>query len=99
MEPYRELQMPDDDNMDGGSDSPRSNKRQKSSHGGCGSHEKAMSKGADALGFEPSTRDSTWVSRSDTDPDFPLVPSAKTMALKALLLKSFEEAPLDKVCF
>jgi hypothetical protein len=91
--------MPDDDNMDGGSDAPRSNKRHKSSHGGVSKQGLSLSKGVDALGFEPLTKDSTWVTRSDSDPDFPLVPSAKTTALKALLLKGFEEAPLDKVCF
>jgi hypothetical protein len=91
--------MPDDDNMDGGSDATRPSKRHKSSHGGLSKQERSLSKGVDELGFEPSTKDSTWVTRSDHDPDFPLVPSAKTTALKALLLKGFEEAPLDKVCF
>jgi len=57
------------------------------------------SKGRDAMGFEPSTKDSTWVNRSDIDPGFPLVPSAKTTALKSVLLKGFAEAPADKVSF
>ncbi|PQE14945.1 dna repair rad5 protein [Rutstroemia sp. NJR-2017a WRK4] len=96
-EPYRELDMPDDDNMDGGSDVTRPSKRHKSSHGGFSKQERSLSKGVDELGFEPFTKDSTWVTRSDHDRDFPLVPSAKTAALKALLLKGFEEAPLDKV--
>jgi len=60
---------------------------------------KYNSKGLDALGFEPSTKDSTWVHQSDVDPDFPLAPSAKTTALKAILLKGFIEAPTDKVSF
>jgi hypothetical protein len=56
----------------------------------------AESKGRDALGFEPAV-ESLWLYKSDVDPDFPLAPSAKTAALKATLLKGFEEAPLDKV--
>ena len=58
-----------------------------------------LSKGRDLMGFEPITNDSTWVTKSDKDDGFPLTPSTKTTALKALLLKGFEEAPLDKVCF
>ena len=57
----------------------------------------AESKGRDALGFEPAV-ESLWLYKSDVDPEFPLAPSAKTAALKATLLKGFEEAPLDKVC-
>ena len=53
-------------------------------------------KGADALGFEPKVVGSTWVDKSDDD-SFPLIPSAKTAALKAILLKGFREAPTDKV--
>ncbi|KAL2066010.1 hypothetical protein VTL71DRAFT_2081 [Oculimacula yallundae] len=56
-----------------------------------------FSKGRDLMGFEPKATDSTWVTKSDTDANFPLTPSTKTAALKALLLKGFEEAPLDKV--
>ncbi|CZS91311.1 related to protein RIS1 [Rhynchosporium graminicola] len=56
-----------------------------------------LSKGKDLMGFEPKTADSSWVTKSDIDPDFPLTPSTKTAALKALLLKGFAEAPLDKV--
>jgi len=41
--------------------------------------------------------ESTWLTQSDNDPEFALAPSAKTAALKATLLKGFEEAPLDKV--
>ncbi|TVY33570.1 putative ATP-dependent helicase, partial [Lachnellula subtilissima] len=54
------------------------------------------SKGRDALNFEPAV-ESIWLYKSDVDPEFPLTPSAKTTALKATLLKGFEEAPLDKV--
>lgn len=56
----------------------------------------ANSKGIDFLGHEPPT-ESTWVPKSDHTPNFPLTPSAKTAALKAILLKGFNEAPLDKV--
>ena len=56
----------------------------------------ANSKGIDLLGHEPLT-ESTWVPKSDYTPNFPLTPSAKTAALKAILLKGFDEAPLDKV--
>jgi SNF2 family DNA or RNA helicase len=56
----------------------------------------ANSKGRDALGFEPMA-ESTWLTQSDNDEAFPLTPSAKTAALKATLLKGFDEAPLDKV--
>lgn len=73
------------------------NKRQKSSNDGSRRPRGIRSKGIDALGFEPFTKDSTWVTKSDYDPDFPLIPSAKTTALKALLLKGFQEAPDDKV--
>lgn len=58
-----------------------------------------FSKGRDLMGFEPITNDSTWVSKSDREEGFTLTPSTKTTALKALLLKGFEEAPLDKVGF
>jgi len=57
------------------------------------------SKGRDAMGFEPSTKDSSWLHRSDLDPELPLAPSAKTAALKAVLLKGFAEAPADKASF
>lgn len=40
---------------------------------------------------------SSWVTKSDHDDNFPLVPSAKTTALKATLLAGFNEAPTDKV--
>lgn len=57
-------------------------------------------KGKDASGFEPHTMYSSWLERSDTNPDeFPLTASAKTTALKAILLRGFTEAPFDKVCF
>lgn len=57
------------------------------------------SKGRDALGFEMYTPFSTWLTQSDTDPNFPLTSSAKITVLKALLLNGFREAPMDKVCF
>lgn len=80
------------------SESSARNKRHKSSKSHANRPRGMESKGLDALGFEPFTKDSTWVTRSDHDPNFPLIPSAKTTALKALLLKGFEEAPDDKVC-
>lgn len=55
--------------------------------------DKIDSKGKDALGWEPKTPYSNWVSQSDWDPDFPLVPSAKTATVKSLLLKAFREPP------
>lgn len=104
VEPYTDLEIPDDENMDSSPSqtaesegSFRSNKRQKSSDDFSRRSRRSVSKGVDALGFEPSTKDNTWVTRSDHDPAFPLLPSAKTTALKALLLKGFEEAPDDKV--
>ncbi|RAL65691.1 hypothetical protein DID88_005359 [Monilinia fructigena] len=104
-EPYRDLEIPDDENMDSGPNQTQesetsargSNKRQKSSNDGSRRPRGIRSKGIDALDFEPFTKDNTWVTKSDYDPDFPLIPSAKTTALKALLLKAFQEAPDDKV--
>ncbi|ESZ97694.1 hypothetical protein SBOR_1881 [Sclerotinia borealis F-4128] len=104
-EPYSDLEIPDDDNMDSApsqaqgseSSSRGSSKRHKSSNESSGRPRGLRSKGIDALGFEPFTKDSNWVTKSDYDPNFPLIPSAKTTALKALLLKGFEEAPDDKV--
>jgi hypothetical protein len=55
------------------------------------------SKGRDALGFETQS-DCSWLLKSDHDPEFPLTPSTKTLALKSILLRGFAEAPLDKVC-
>ncbi|PMD36328.1 hypothetical protein L207DRAFT_435119 [Hyaloscypha variabilis F] len=55
-------------------------------------------KGKDATGFEPHTSHSEWLEMSDLHPEkFPLTASAKTTALKALLLRGFMEAPYDKV--
>jgi len=55
-------------------------------------------KGKDATGFEPHTSHSEWLEMSDLHPEqFPLTASAKTTALKALLLRGFMEAPFDKV--
>ena len=97
--------MNDDKDMpsDGGTTTP-SNKRQKgrnsrdnSCQGSTRRH--GGSKGRDAMDFEPASKDSTWIARSDYDPSFPLAPSAKTTALKAILLKGFIDAPLDKVNF
>lgn len=53
--------------------------------------------GTDAMGFEPSSAQSTWLDMSDNDPEIELVPSTKVAMLKSLLLKGFEEAPMDKV--
>ncbi|EHK98685.1 putative DNA repair protein RAD5 [Glarea lozoyensis 74030] len=54
--------------------------------------------GRDAFGFEPHTNHSTWLQQSDRkDSKIPLTSSAKITALKALLLKAFEEQPLEKI--
>jgi hypothetical protein len=90
-----------EDSLDGESmDAPESN----SERGGSQSKRRKFGKnigvgslGRDMLGFEPSVKDSSWVRKTD-DPTFPLAPSAKTAALKAVLLKGFQEAPDDKVC-
>ncbi|KAF7872861.1 uncharacterized protein EAF02_008932 [Botrytis sinoallii] len=102
--PYKDLEIPDDDGMDSGHNqaqesesSSRANKRRKTNNDNSRRTHGIKSKGLDALDFEPFTKDNTWVTRSDYDPKFPLIPSAKTTALKALLLKGFEEAPDDKV--
>lgn len=78
--------------------SSRASKRRKTNNDNSRRTHGIKSKGLDALDFEPFAKDDTWVTRSDYDPKFPLIPSAKTTALKALLLKGFEEAPDDKVC-
>jgi hypothetical protein len=53
--------------------------------------------GTDEMGFEPKSASSTWLNMSDRDPNAKLVPSTKVTVLKSLLLKGFEEAPMDKV--
>lgn len=93
FKPYRGFQDNDEDSIDSdidevggsGSSSGKGKKRKDRSGDKC----------TDACGFEPKVVGSTWVDRSD-EKDFPLVPSAKTAALKAILLKGFQEAPLDK---
>jgi SNF2 family DNA or RNA helicase len=98
FKPYKGPQANDEDGMegetvDGDSVSGSSNKGKKRKDrysGGSGS------KGVDALGYEPKVDHSTWVDKSDGN-DLPLVPSAKTVALKAILLKGFTDAPTDKV--
>jgi hypothetical protein len=101
FKPYKGPQANDEDTMDG--EGPEAD-RDTTGSGGSGGKKKrgkggfggSGSKGCDVLGFEPKVADSTWVPRSDRD-DFPLVPSAKTAALKAILLKGFNDAPMDKV--
>ena len=83
-----DMQSESQDGTSSGSQGSRSKKR-KNQHASAG-------KGADALGYEPMIKDSTWVDKTDND-SFPLVPSAKMVALKALLLKGFHAAPTDKV--
>jgi hypothetical protein len=78
-----------------GSPPSRGNKRQKTGRNGNGGDR--GSKGKDMMGFEPATKDTTWITKSDHDPSFPLTPSTKTAALKAILLKGFADAPMDKV--
>jgi hypothetical protein len=73
-------------------DTPGKNKKYKETH--------KNSKGKDASGFEPHTPYSQWLEMSDNDPEsFPLTASAKTTALKAILIKGFNDAPFDKVSF
>jgi hypothetical protein len=100
--PYHDLYVA---NEDGSSDTEFSDdydsvagsSRRRRNHVGSGSKKNNRSKGRDALGFEPKTSTSEWINKYDHDPDFPLTPSAKTTALKAILLKGFQEAPMDKV--
>ena len=94
FERYKEIpDANDEDNMES-SPLPSSQgskpKKRKEQHGSGGS------KGVDSFMYEPKVAGSTWVDKSDAD-NFPLVPSAKTTALKALLLKGFADAPFDKV--
>lgn len=101
FKPYKGPEADDEDSMDGspsskGRDGEAGNGRRKK-YGKDKHGSGQFSKGCDALGFEPKVTDSTWVKRSDSA-DFPLTPSAKTAALKAILLKGFEAAPLDKAC-
>lgn len=53
--------------------------------------------GTDEMGFEPKSARSTWLNMTDRDPDVVPVPSTKVTILKSLLLKGFDEAPMDKV--
>lgn len=53
--------------------------------------------GTDEMGFEPKTRHSAWLAMSDKDQNSTILPSVKTAILKSILLKGFEEAPMDKV--
>jgi hypothetical protein len=95
FEKVTEIESPEDEGDDMDSDNERTptpgKKRQyREPH--------KNSNGKDATGFEPHTKHSTWLELSDNKPDeFPLTASAKTTALKALLLKGFTEAPFDKV--
>jgi hypothetical protein len=97
--PYEGLRLHDDDNMDSAADDGPSQGSRRSRSKREADRHAPESKGADAMGFEPQTEGFTWVGRSDFDDDFPLVPSAKTATLKAILLKSFQDAPSDKVSF
>ncbi|RDW80387.1 hypothetical protein BP5796_05085 [Coleophoma crateriformis] len=96
-QPYRDanLQFPDDDAV--GSQVGGSQNRDGGENGSWAKRSRrAYGHGMDALGFEPTTRTSRWLDQSDAD-QAPLLPSAKTTALKAKLLKWFYEAPNDKV--
>lgn len=97
----REHDDDDTDDMDRETPRPQKKKGRKGNAKRTANNNNGVfSKGQDALGFEPGLgTGEAWVSRSDWDVDFPLVPSGKTAALKAILLKGFEEAPLDKVSF
>lgn len=84
---------PDNDDDDDDNSQPRGRGRKKKKP-----TISANSKGLDALDFEPAV-ESTWLEKSDNDPEFSLTPSTKTAALKSTLLKGFDEAPLDKVWY
>jgi hypothetical protein len=71
----------------------QSSRRSKSNRG----NKDKSGPGTDEMGFEPKSKSSTWLSMSDRDPNFKLVPSSKTTFLKSILLKGFSEAPNDKV--
>ncbi len=92
----------DDEDIDSQSPSQSRGKGKGKGKGKARDHDAALkaadkidSKGKDALGWEPKTPYSSWVTQSDWDPNFPLVPSAKTTMVKSLLLNAFRE-PLKK---
>jgi hypothetical protein len=93
VKPYKGMHVTDDDMSSQGS-TPAPPQRTSGSRSSKG--HQGVSKGKDFMDMEPVTKDSTWIDRSDYDPTFPLTPSAKTTALKAILLKGITEAPLDK---
>lgn len=54
--------------------------------------------GQDVLGYEPTLEKfPEWLSKIDESKQLSLFASAKTTALKATILKWFDEAPNDKV--
>lgn len=58
---------------------------------------KKNSPGTDEMGFEPKTKRSAWIAMSDKDRETSILPSVKSTILKTILLKGFDEAPMDKV--
>jgi hypothetical protein len=94
VRPYEGAHINDDDMSSEGSPGPSSSKRRKTSKS---NDRNGGGKGKDVLEFDPTTKYITCIAKSDSDETFDLVPSAKTAALKAILLKGFEDAPLDKV--
>jgi hypothetical protein len=87
--PYKGFQV--EEEADGNVDSSTSFEDSKSKA------KKRDGPGTDVLGFEPKSPPSTWLTMSDRNPDIKLVPSTKVTLLKSILLKSFDEAPMDKV--
>ena len=86
--PFKGFKLEDDDGVDNAILSGRPRTKTKGKNG----------VGRDVLGFEPNSPPSTWLAMSDHDPDIKLVPSTKVTILKSMLLKIFDEAPMDKVC-
>jgi hypothetical protein len=97
IKPYKGIHL--DDEMDSpllGEDEASQSQSSRRSKSNRGSKSKS-GPGTDEMGFEPKTTGGSWLGMSDSDPNFKLVPSSKTTILKSMLLKSFSEAPNDKV--
>ena len=54
-------------------------------------------RGDDYNGAQPNIEQSAFLADSDRDPSVPLTPSAKTTALKDIVLRFQEEVPHDKI--
>jgi hypothetical protein len=95
--PYEGMQFDDDEDD---ADSVNEEDAFAQSQGPGRSRIKRKSKngpGTDEMGFEPTSASSTWLKMSDHHPDAKLVPSTKVTFVKSILVKGFQEAPMDKV--